>query len=165
MYRHMRCVRDQRRVGVEYRAGEIEPLLDVDRIGRVLQRHTHLLCNRHEQIVEYFEHHWVGLGPDRALPLKRHDAIEHEVVFGADGGAPAVLDHDRLMRLDDDGGAGHSLARRKLTAREDGGLMPVAVRIKLCPSRRGGEWRAGGRDYRLFELCAATDRRSKPLPT
>src|SRR5262249_5152098 len=62
------------------------------------------------------------------------------------------------MRLDDEGGTGCSVARRKLISREDGGLVPVAVRIKLGPSRRGGEWRARGRDYRLFELCAATNR-------
>jgi hypothetical protein len=48
-------------VGVEHCAGEVEPLLDVHRIGGVLQRHAHLLGDRHEQVVEHFEQHRVGL--------------------------------------------------------------------------------------------------------
>ncbi len=49
----------------EHRAGEIEPLLDVHRIGGVLQRHAHLLGDRHEQIVEDLQHHRVGMRADR----------------------------------------------------------------------------------------------------
>jgi hypothetical protein len=48
-------------VGVEHRAGEVEPLLDVHRRGGVLQRHAHLLGDRHEQVVEHFQHHRIGL--------------------------------------------------------------------------------------------------------
>src|SRR5436309_8419495 len=62
------------------------------------------------------------------------------------------------MRLDDDCGTGHRMAGRKLIAREDGGLMPMAVRIKLCTSSGGGEWRTRGREYRLLEFCAPADR-------
>ena len=54
---------------VEDGAGEIEPLLDVDRIGGVLQRHAHLLGDRHEEVVEDFQHHRVGLGADRLRAL------------------------------------------------------------------------------------------------
>ena len=67
MHRHVRRIGDQRAVGGEHRAGEIEPLLDVHRIGGVLQRHAHLLGDRHEQVVEHFQHHRIGLGADRAL--------------------------------------------------------------------------------------------------
>ena len=70
MHRHVRRVGDQRAVGVEHGAGEIEPLLDVDGVGGVLQRHAHLLRDRHEEVVEHFEHHRVGVGADRALALE-----------------------------------------------------------------------------------------------
>ena len=114
MHRHVRGVGDQGAVGVEDRAGEVEPLLDVDRIGGVLQRHAHLLGDRHEQVVEHFQHHRVGVGADRALPLERHHALQHQMVLGGDLGAPAVLHHDGLVRLDDDGGAADLVAGREL---------------------------------------------------
>src|SRR5215468_10606429 len=38
MYRHVRRVGDQGAVMGEHRAGEVEPLLYIDRVGRVLQR-------------------------------------------------------------------------------------------------------------------------------
>ena len=64
---------------VEQRAGEIEPLLDVDRIGGVLQRDAHLLGDRHEEIVEDLEHHRIGLGADGDALRQRHDPLEHEI--------------------------------------------------------------------------------------
>ena len=125
MHRHVRRIGDQRAVGGEHRAGEVEPLLDVDRIGGVLQRHAHLLGDRHEQIVEHFEHHRIGRGADRALPLERDSALEHEMVLRRDRGLPAVLHHDGLMRLDDDGGAIDPVAGREL--RRAGRLPPRAM--------------------------------------
>jgi len=92
MHRHMRRVGDQRAGSVEERAGEVEPFLDVDRIGGVLQRHPHLLGDRHEEIVEDLEHHRIGLGADGGLPLERDGAHQHQVVPGRDLGPPAVLD-------------------------------------------------------------------------
>ena len=73
MHRHVRRVGDQRAVCVEDRAGEVEPLLDVHRVGGVLQRHAHLLGDRHEQVVEHLQHHRIGLRADRvsALELSR----------------------------------------------------------------------------------------------
>ena len=63
------CVGHQRAVGVEQRAGEVEPLLDVDRCGGVLQRHAHLLGNGHEEVVEYLQQDRIDLracgGPQR----------------------------------------------------------------------------------------------------
>ena len=38
------------------------------------------------------------------------------MVLGGDLGAPAVLDHDGLVRLDDDGGAVDVVAGRELVA-------------------------------------------------
>ena len=60
MYRHMGGIGDQITRGIEDGAGEIQTLLDIDRIGRVLQRIAHLFGNRHEQIVEDFQHHRVA---------------------------------------------------------------------------------------------------------
>src|SRR5262249_24325033 len=148
MHRHVRRVGDEGGVGGEHRAGEVEPLLDVDRIGGVLQRHAHLLGDRHEQIVEHFEHYRVGGGADGAFPLERDDAIEHQVVLGGDFGAPAVLDHDGLVRLDDDGGAAYGAAGRKLLAGEYCGLVPFPARIKSRAARGGGERGARRRRYR-----------------
>ena len=51
----MRRVGDQRAVGVEHRAGEIEPLLDVDAGRGRLQRDAHFLGDGHEQVVENLE--------------------------------------------------------------------------------------------------------------
>ena len=66
---------------VEDRAGEVEPLLDVHGIGRVLQRHAHLLGDRHEQIVEDLEHHRIGFCADRGGLDQRLCAHQHEMIF------------------------------------------------------------------------------------
>ena len=113
MHRHVRRVGDQRAVAVEHRAGEIEPLLDVDRIGGVLQRHAHLLGDRHEQIVEHFEHDRIGVGADGARPRELRDPPQHQMILRRQLGPPALLDHDGLMRLDDDGRPFDLVARRR----------------------------------------------------
>ncbi len=112
MHRHVRRIGDQRAVGGKHRAGEVEPLLDVDRVGGVLQRHAHLLGDRHEQVVEHLQHHRIGLRADGVLADQRAGAFQHEVVLRRDFGPPAVLDHDRLVRLDDDRGARDLVAGR-----------------------------------------------------
>ena len=50
--------------GVENRTRKVEPLLDVHRIGRVLQGDAHLLGDRHEEIVEDLQHHRIDRGAD-----------------------------------------------------------------------------------------------------
>ncbi len=108
MHRHVRRVGDQRAVMGEHRAGEIEPLLDVDRIGGVLQRHAHLLGDRHEEIVEHLQHHRIGMGADGVRALELFRARQHQMILARELGLPAGLDHDGLVRLDDDGGAFHA---------------------------------------------------------
>ena len=74
------------------------------------------------------------------LALDRDDALEHEVVLGGDLGPPAVLDHDGLVRLDDDGGAAHLVAGCKLLAGVDRGVVPLPAGKKRVT--RAGEGRA-----------------------
>ncbi len=70
MHRDVRRVGDQPSASVKDGAGEIEPLLDVDRARGVLQRVAHLLGDRDEQIVEDLEHHRIGALADfRILAL------------------------------------------------------------------------------------------------
>src|SRR5262249_28603552 len=102
MNRDVRGVGDEPSPRVEDRAGEIEPLLDIDRARCVLQRVAHLLCDRGEQIVEDFEHHRVG-ALAHAGGLLLGDARQHEVIARGDLGLPFRLDHHRLMVLDDEG--------------------------------------------------------------
>ena len=71
MHRHVRGIGHQCAVGGEDRTGEVEPLLDVDRVGGVLQRHSHLLGDRHEQVVEHFEHDRIGISADRVRARDR----------------------------------------------------------------------------------------------
>ena len=97
MHRHVRRVGDQRPSCVEHRAGEVEPLLDVHRIGGVLQRDAHLLGDRHEQVVEHLQHHRVGFGADRNMPPWRGGRVPHRSpTYGVSlneqlGGAVPVL--------------------------------------------------------------------------
>ena len=99
MHRHVRRVGDERAIAVEDGAGEIQPLLDVDRIGGVLQRHAHLFGDRHEEVVEHLQHDRIGLGAERRLPALLLDAAQQHVVLGGDFGLPARLDDDGLVRL------------------------------------------------------------------
>ena len=146
MHRHMRGVGDEAPLAVEHRAGEVEPLLDVDRIGGVLQRHPHLLGDRHEEMIEDLEHDRIGLGADRLAPGDRLDAGQEDMVLRRDRGAPALFDDDRLMRLDDqrrpiDAGAGRQrLAqidirlRARRRGRRNASRGPVAPRSRGRPS-------------------------------
>ncbi len=90
--------------------------------------------------------------------FEQDDALEQEVVLDGDLGLPAVLDHDGLMRLDDDRGPRHFVAGGKLLADVDCRLVPFAAGIETGVSGRVGERGAGGRQYRLGEFCTAADR-------
>ena len=86
MHRHVRRVGDQMALRVKHGTREIQPLLDVDRLGCVLQRDAHLLGDGHEQVVKDFEQNRIGLGADsepaRLLGL---GALEDDVVAGGEG--------------------------------------------------------------------------------
>ena len=63
MHRHMRSVGDEFAFGIEHGTRKVEPLLDVHRIGGLLESDAHLLGNAHEQIVEDFKHDGIAEVP------------------------------------------------------------------------------------------------------
>ena len=157
MHRHVRGVGDKRPVAVEHRAREIEPLLDVYRVGGVLQRHAHLLGDRHEQIVEYFEHHRIGAGADGAGTGELLDPPQHQMILGGKLGPPARLDDDRLVRLDDDGGAVHLLSGREGATHVDERPPPFAAGEEPRAARRRRQRCPRGLVHAFAEACAAAD--------
>jgi hypothetical protein len=126
VHRHVRRVGDQGSAGIEQRAAEIQPLLDVDRVGRVLQAQTHLLGDVHEQVVEHLEHDGIRAGAERGPRRPRANAAQFQVSCRRHERAPPGFDHDRGIALSDDGrplkhGAGlEALARQKARAAPSG---------------------------------------------
>ena len=110
MHRHVRRVGDQVAFGVEQRAGKIEPLLDVDRVRGVGERHAHLLGDRHEQVVEHLEQHRIGGGADRMRALRGLDAVEHEVVARREASRASPARSPSSRSLADHRGAGDRIA-------------------------------------------------------
>ena len=87
---------------------------------------------------------------------ERHGALQQQVVLGGDLGAPAVLDHDGLVRLDDDRGAHDALAGRELLARDRRRPRASRRRRRSCV-RVGGRGAVACRHW-LGDLRAAADR-------
>ena len=79
MHGQVRRVGDERARGVKHRAGEVEPFLDVHRLGGIAQGFAHLLGDGHEQVVEHFQQHRVG-GRRQALAGARDGARHDDVV-------------------------------------------------------------------------------------
>ena len=79
MHRHMRGVGNQRPARIENGTGEIQPFLDIHRQCRVLQRVTHLLGNRHEQVVKHLQHHRIAACPDGHPFRAGNNAAQHQI--------------------------------------------------------------------------------------
>ena len=126
VHRHVRRVGDQAAVGVEQGAREVEPLLDVDRVGGVLQLQAHLLSNVHEQVVEDLEQHRVDLRADGVARLARCHAVEQQVVERRDAGLPARLDDGGGIALGDDRRAGDDVAGLRVAALDQRRVVPAA---------------------------------------
>ena len=174
MHRHVRSVGDEASLAVEQCAGKVEPLLDVDRIGGVLQRDAHLLGDRHEEMIEDLEHDRIGFGADRLAPRHGLDAGHQHMVFRRDRGAPALFDDDRLMRLDDQRRPIDLRAGAKRFTQKDIRLSPRA-RAKRSASRGRPQAarsmrRRASRDARLSagfvgSVPRVAPRRRSPRPT
>ena len=151
---HVRRVRDERAAGVEQRAGEIEPLADVDRDGRRLQHGAHLLRHLHEAVVEELElrrdrrvRASIGRGLPRLVPREPERAVGQAL------GRPAGLDDRRRIRLDDERGSRDRLAAAR--ARRARRAAPRA-------SRRTRRRRDGSRRRCACARRATCDRRARP---
>ena len=159
----MRRVGDQPALGIEERAGEVEALLDVHRIGGVLQRHAHLLGDRHEEVVEDLEHHRVAVGAHREGALQRHDAGEYQMPLGRERRLPAGLDHRRRGLLADDRGPGDAVAGHERVAVVEGRLVRATLHVRLHhgePLDLGGRGAPGAVGLlRLRHHADALDRR------
>ena len=138
MNRHVRRVGDQVAGGVEQRAREVEPLLDVHRVRGGLQLQPHLLGDVHEQVVEDFEADRVddGAGSERRTERDQGlDAVEHEVVQGRHAGLPAGLDDGRRVALGND--------RRAVDAVAGAGVLAPHQR-RVPPARTAEDAHGGG---------------------
>ena len=115
---------------VEQRAGKIQPLLDVDRIGRVLQLQPHLLGDVHEQVVEHFQQHRVHRAcrrrTSRARATRRSSTMWSSV---GELRFPAGLDHRGGVLLGDDGRPGDDVAGPQVLAHHQRGVVPLAARV------------------------------------
>ena len=137
MHRHVRRVGDEVAFGVEQRAGEVEPLLDVDRVGRVGERDAHLLGDRHEEIVEHLEQNRIGARADRVRAPCRFAAVEHDIGPGGVCRAPAGLDDGRRVVLADDRRTGDGVAGAQMQAIVDCRFVERAGGVDpLRPDRR-----------------------------
>ena len=136
MHGHVRRVGDQVAVGVEDRAGEVEPLLDVHRVGGVGERDPHLLGDRHEQVVEDLEQHGIRRRPERVRALGRDHALQHEVVARRERCAPAGLDHGGRIRFADHGGAVDQVAGAQVLAGVDVRFAERAAREHALDAQR-----------------------------
>ena len=80
MHRHMRRIGDEVALSVEQCATEIQALLDVHRVGRIGEPQPHLFGNRHEQVVEYFQHDRIGFRADCVANGTCDDTCQYQMI-------------------------------------------------------------------------------------
>ena len=131
VHRHVGCVGDEVALGVEQCAAEVQPLLDVDRVGGVLQLQTHLLGDVHEQVVEHLQQHRVGRGACGIGDVAGAAALQHQVVHGGECGFPAGLDDGGGIFLGNDGRAGDHITRAQVFTHHQRGVVPCAAGVHL----------------------------------
>ena len=164
----MRRVGHQLAFGVEHRAGKIEPLLDVDASRRCSASGRPSARRRHEEIVEHFEQHRVGVACRSALASSRGGTC------GAASGGPASRDRrpasparrrwSRSPRGSSPGRAMRSPRRSRVAVEDRRTLAPRAVDPHPgAPSgagvRRGAGSRRDARASSPARPIASTDDR------
>ena len=110
VYRDVRRIGDQVAVRTEQGTGEIQALLDVDRIRCVLQRGAHVFGHRHKQVVEDFEHNRIGAGTDGLDGFTLDVSIQDEVAECIHDTSPAMFNDNCPGCLDDDRRPGDNMA-------------------------------------------------------
>ena len=93
---------------VEQGAGEVQPLLDIDRVGGVLQRRAHLVGDGHELIVEDLEHDRVDSRAYRVLPRQSLDPAQQQIATRQALRPPTRLHHGRARVFGQQCRAGNS---------------------------------------------------------
>ena len=93
MYRHMGRVGHQAALAIEYGAGEIETLLDVDGVGGVGQYTPHLFGDGHIEIIEDLQRDGIRLRANGIVPGSGFDPLKHQVPSGGYPGSPARFHH------------------------------------------------------------------------
>ena len=156
MHRDVRRVGDEIAARIEQGAGEIEPLANVDRGGRALQRGAHLLGDAHEQASEDREAGGVARGAD-AGGLAGGDAVEQQIADRIDARAPAGFDDRGRHRIDDQRGAVDRMTGGQSFARQHRRVVPCTSQIDGDDgARRGGM--IGQIDLRCFDRGACRHR-------
>lgn len=130
MHGGVRGVGDQLAVAVEHCAGKVEPFLDVGRPGGLLQAHSHLLGNGHEEVVEHLKHDRIDLTRDHLGMGLFLEAGHDNVGVGIDPCLPARLDNDGADIFENDRGADDLLARFQMRAPEHLRFLPLSAGIK-----------------------------------
>ena len=89
VHRHVRRIGDQRTLGIEQGAAEIQSFLDVHGIGSVLQAQTHLLGDAHEEVVEQLQPDRIDLGARCMTCDAGPNTLQFEAARGASP-SPAI---------------------------------------------------------------------------
>ena len=121
VHRHVWRVGHQPAVGVEQGAGEVEPFLDVHRMGGAFQRRAHGLRDAHEAAVEEFQGDRVGFVQRDGLVGGGGCAGEADQAIRLGGRPPAGKDGDLGVGADDQGGA---VEGGECLGDDDWGFMP-----------------------------------------
>ena len=140
MDRNVRRVHHQLPPRVEKGAGEIQPLLDVGRDGGPAQTLAHLQGDGPEAVGEQLEADRLRARA-RGRP-RRRGAAQDDRAGRVDRRGPAGLDDHGAVRLEDQGRASETGARRETPALQHRGIDPAASEMGPPRDRRG---RAGGR--------------------
>ncbi len=129
VHRHMRRVGNQVAGGVEQRTAEIEPFLDVDRVGRVLQLQAHLLGNVHEEVVEDLQQHRVHGRSCCIFDSAWRPSDEGQMVKLCQACFPAGLHDGGRILLGDDGRSRDDVTRLQVFAHHQRGIHPLAAAV------------------------------------
>ena len=144
MYGNVRGICDQITVGIKNRTGKIQPLLDIDRVGRIFQSQPHLLGDRHEEVVKNLQHDRVTLSADSRLAFQWNHPGHDQVAGAVKSGLPTRLHHRGGCLFANDGRSRHFVT----------GPEQVPVEYARCPVLTRHVSRYAGLRQRLASTLA-----------